>query len=70
MEPTNEEKKPLQSNMDSDPNRRVRPSDRGPGDPRKWPPLKTWLWFAAILLMNYLLASILFSGTGGAVSIP
>ncbi|HVP56707.1 MAG TPA: ATP-dependent zinc metalloprotease FtsH [bacterium] len=64
----------MQSKSTPDPNQNFPPKKSTPGGPDdgpqwKMPHWRAWLWFAAILLLNYLLVTFLFSGSG-AVTIP
>jgi cell division protease FtsH len=70
-----DEKQQTRSNNNLDSNKTFQPFNRTPGNPDKdkgWkmPPLKTWLGFALILLLNYLLVTFLFSGPEAAAAIP
>src|SRR5262245_15687889 len=40
------------------------------GGPPPMPPRRTWLWFLAILAVNFLLARLLFPGAEGPVTVP
>jgi cell division protease FtsH len=57
------------------PDRRVDSAKKGPGAPvgtpqAKMPPGKTWLWFALILLVNFLLGRLLAPGPEAPVTVP
>jgi cell division protease FtsH len=56
-----------------------RPSESRPDEPRRdpgaggqgaMPPRRTWLWFALILLANFLLFRFLFPGPETPVEVP
>lgn len=58
-----------------EPDRRVQSANKGPGAPMgtpqaKMPPGKTWLWFALILLVNFLLGRLLAPGPEAPVAVP
>src|SRR5688572_19040721 len=42
----------------------------GPGGKRTMPPARSWLWFALILLANFLLVRFLFPGPEAPVEVP
>src|ERR671916_3201276 len=42
----------------------------GPGGQSTMPPRRTWLWFALILLANFLLVRFLFPGPEAPVEVP
>src|SRR5215217_8209391 len=42
----------------------------GPGGQSTMPPRRTWLWFALILLANFLLVRLLFPGPEAAIEVP
>src|SRR5215207_1824171 len=42
----------------------------GPGEQSTMPPRRTWLWFALILLANFLLVRLLFPGPEAAIEVP
>src|ERR687889_2436772 len=42
----------------------------GPGGQRTMPPARSWLWFALILLANFLLVRFLFPGPEAPVEVP
>ena len=42
----------------------------GPGEKRPMPPARSWLWFALILLANFLLVRFLFPGPEAPVEVP
>src|SRR5688500_9960873 len=42
----------------------------GPGGKRTMPPARTWLWFALILLANFLLVRFFFPGPEAPVEVP
>src|SRR5262245_65958880 len=44
-------------------------STKSTGQPTM-PPRRTWLWFLAILAVNFLLAKVLFPGAEGTVTVP
>ena len=47
-----------------------RKSDAAPSGPAKVPPRRTWLWFLAILAVNFLLARTLVPSAEGPVTVP
>jgi hypothetical protein len=70
-----EEKQQMQSKSDLGRDKGFQPANNMPEDrdrstKRKMPALRTWLGFALILLLNYLLATFLFSAPTTAVTIP
>jgi cell division protease FtsH len=65
----------IQRNSDSTPAGGFRPAQNKPGDPKGTgkatvPPGRTWLWFLAILLVNYLLMRFLVPGPDAPVTVP
>ena len=59
---------------DSAPDRRVppapgRPGAKGPGQ-ATMPPRKTWLWFLAVLVANFLLVRLLMPAAEGPITVP
>jgi cell division protease FtsH len=42
----------------------------GPGEQSTMPPRRTWLWFALILLANFLLVRLLFPSPEAAIEVP
>src|SRR5918994_1203493 len=42
----------------------------GPGGRRTMPPARSWLWFALILLANFLLVRFLFPGPEAPIEVP
>src|SRR5215510_5998508 len=65
----------IQHNNDSTPAGGFRPAQNKPGDPKDTgkatvPPGRTWLWFLAILLVNYLLMRFFVPGPDAPVTVP
>src|SRR5215213_2438014 len=46
------------------------PSGSPPDEQSTMPPRRTWLWFALILLANFLLVRLLFPGPEAAIEVP
>src|SRR5262245_19163474 len=51
----------------------ARPDTGGPGTPQgqmRMPPVRTWLWFAVLILINFLIARHLMPGPETPVIVP
>src|SRR5919106_5053155 len=51
------------------PQREPAPTDRGPAR-ATIPPRRTWVWFVVVLLLNFLVARMLWPGPEGPVTVP
>src|SRR5262245_28470469 len=65
----------IQCSTDSTPAGRSQPASNKPGDPKSTgkatvPPGRTWLWFLAILLVNYLLMRFFVPSPDAPVTVP